>query len=62
MVLLALQQFRQLGDLGVFRGVTDGVAEEARTHGFPCLLSLGLALSLLFKISLRPHRSLQAYV
>jgi hypothetical protein len=37
MVLLALQQFRQLGDLGVFRGVTDGVAEEARTHGFPCL-------------------------
>jgi hypothetical protein len=25
----------QLGDLGVLRGVAGGVAEEARTRGFP---------------------------
>jgi hypothetical protein len=34
MVLLALQQFRQLGNLGVLRGVVEGVVEEARAPSF----------------------------
>jgi hypothetical protein len=35
MVLLALQQFRQLGILGVLRDVVEVIAEEARARNFP---------------------------
>jgi hypothetical protein len=30
-----LMKFRQLGDLGILRGVIHGFSEEARTRGFP---------------------------
>ena len=33
--MLVVQVWRQLGDLGVLRGVIHGFSEEARTRGFP---------------------------
>ncbi len=33
--MLLVQVWRQLGGLGVLRGVIDGFSEEARTRGFP---------------------------
>jgi hypothetical protein len=33
--MLLVQVWRQLGGLGVLRDVVEGVAEEARTRGFP---------------------------
>ncbi len=33
--MVLVQVWRQLGGLGVLRGVVEGVAEEARTRGFP---------------------------
>jgi hypothetical protein len=37
---------RQPGDLGVFRGVAEGVAEEARTRGFASLTLVSFAFVL----------------